>query len=560
MTTSTTERHATAWGAVIRRLAPLAIMSLMLIAATGCTESDSGETACEQDDACPRGTICQSGACTTLQCARLGDCPGSGRTCLEDLLTCSLKECAAAVNGAVVECAQGQVCRESGPHAGTCLDGCNLDSECGDGLRCCDGVCGDCPAMDMSLIPGDDMGPAGDTGPAGDGDVPGDTGPMTDTGPTPDQGMMGGALCAPCGSPADCAELGEGATCTPIGNTGSFCTSACAGADDCPAGYTCLANVQQCVPANYDCSLCPARPCQGGDVCDVATGACVAPSQVCEECTDDSRCAPGLRCDQAGGRSVCLSDCAGGGGCPDGYACEGDLCRPEGGACDACNGACQGLTPVCLQAEGRCVECDALNPCGGDLVCDLETNACVEQGGDCGCVQDRDCEACLGLPICFGGRCVQCLDDSECPPRFACNENQQCIRAPCRGVQCQAGAMCDPAQGVCVNQMGQPACTSPQDCALPDTMGCNVNTGQCYYLDGGCDPPGGDGVCAPGGRCNAVLPGLESCTCERQNPLGMPPGPEIISCQPGGACIHGEAFPPGSGMPAPEGFCLHFGG
>ena len=32
--------------------------------------------------------------------------------------------------------------------------------------------------------------------------------------------------------------------------------------------------------------------------------------------------------------------------------------------------------------------------------------------------------------------------------------------------------------------------------------GRNVQTGQCFYRDGTCDPgPGGEGVCAPGGTC-----------------------------------------------------------
>lgn len=527
-----------------------ALMLILVLA--GCTDSEGGGNACQTDDQCERGAICQQESCTAIACTSLNDCPGSGRTCLADLDRCSQNECAATIDGLPVSCEAGQTCLESGPNRGTCLDGCTVDGECSDGNRCCGGACrDDCPEADRGMLPvvdaDVDQGPVADAGPDAGGD----------TGVTPDQGMMGGTLCAPCGRVADCAPLGAGASCTPIGNTGSFCTSACQGPADCPDGFTCLQNVQQCVPANYDCTTCPATPCPGGEVCDVATGTCVPPRQACEPCTGDESCAPGLRCDQAGGQAVCLSECPGG-NCPAGYACEGGLCRPAGGACDACDGACVGATPVCLQAEARCVQCDALNPCQGDRVCDAN-NTCVEPGGGCDCVTDNDCGACFGLPICFRGRCVACLDDSECPPRFACNANQQCERAPCRGVNCQAGAQCDPVQGLCVNGQGQPACRAAADCALPDVMGCNVGTGQCYYLNGRCDPPGGDGVCAPGATCNAVIPELSSCTCRRQDPLATPPGPELVSCQPGGTCIHGEAFPPGSGMAAPEGFCLHFG-
>ena len=76
----------------------------------------------------------------------------------------------------------------------------------------------------------------------------------------------------------DCTDLGVGSRCTAIGASGSFCTVAC-GEDlaPCTSGFTCLAMVNQCVPVNFDCTKCPAKPCGDSEVCDVDTGLCTAP-------------------------------------------------------------------------------------------------------------------------------------------------------------------------------------------------------------------------------------------------------------------------------------------
>lgn len=528
----------------------------LLALAVGCQESGSGDASCNRDDDCPRGTICEDDICTEVPCTGLGDCPGTGRTCLAGLRVCSPQEC----NSPSIACAPGDSCLTAGPFRGSCLgaDGlaCTRDSECtpyGDAFACCDGVCSDaCQPRDAIVVTPQDMGPAIDRGPVGDGGAPDEGAPRVDMAPP-----AGGELCAPCGNDVECAAVGEGAECTAIGNTGSFCTSACAVPEDCPAGFNCLAAVGQCIPANYNCESCPAAPCEAGSVCDVASGECGPPRRVCEPCTGD-QCAPGLVCGQADGQAVCLTDCSAGAPCEAGYVCDGAVCQPEGGACDACGGSCAPPTPVCRQDQARCVECDAVTPCGDGLVCDAATNSCENEGDGCACVADQDCGACLGLPICFGGRCVACLEDADCPPRFACSQNQQCVSAPCAGVACQQGTQCDPQSGRCVGEMGQPGCAGPQDCALPDAMSCNQQTGQCFYNDGTCDPPGGDGVCPPGSNCS-INPFFmtSSCTCKKVDPIGMPFGPDLVPCHPGGVCFHGE-FPPGSGMAAEEGFCAQF--
>ena len=78
------------------------------------------------------------------------------------------------------------------------------------------------------------------------------------------------------------------------------------------------------------------------------------------------------------------------------------------------------------------------------------------------------------------------------------------------------------------------------DCALPEEMDCNTETGQCYFKDGTCDY-GGDGVCAPGGQCvpnplfalDQTLP--PNCTCAKEDPSDANSA-DRISCQPGTTC------------------------
>ena len=117
------------------------------------------------------------------------------------------------------------------------------------------------------------------------------------------------------------------------------------------------------------------------------------------------------------------------------------------------------------------------------------------------CTNDDSCSTCSGRPFCVEAECRTCLQDSDCPPRFACDANFECTSAPCAGVACQTGTTCDVSRGgACVKPDGSLGCTTAADCALPE-LGCNTQTGQCYYLDGQCDPGNDAGVCMAGGVC-----------------------------------------------------------
>ena len=88
-------------------------------------------------------------------------------------------------------------------------------------------------------------------------------------------------------------------------------------------------------------------------------------------------------------------------------------------------------------------------------------------------------------------------------------------------------------------------------------MGCNIETGQCFYADGTCDiNPGGPGVCAPGSEC--IVDGLAAlggetrtvCTCNNYGPE-----PPVVACHPGVSC---NQIPPGL-LPAIPGLDLEGG-
>lgn len=515
----------------------LGLIGVVAAGATGCSEEEGAS--CGADNDCERGQICEDAVCTALECVRIGDCPGTGRTCLFDLRMCSAKECATAIDGIELTCSGARsYCIDGGSFGRTCVDPASLScsgiADCaplGAAFTCCQGLCTtECSAVGPDALLPLDMGTP---------DAQTDMGQVTDTGPIVDMDVPATAsLCSACRGDGDCAELGAGARCTAIGASGSFCTSACgASGGTCPAGFQCVEGLDQCLPGIFECRGCLATPCGGGEVCDVFTGECKAPQGFCGTCADDDGCTNGLRCGPLGNFQRCFEPCPGGSCNTAGQICQDGFCKPESGMCDACGGACGGATPFCHAQSGQCRQCGAGAPCDGGLTCNLTTNTCTESGP--GCQSDIDCSS-PALPICFNGACIQCFDDSQCPPRNACNAAFTCEPAPCAGVECQRGSMCDNNTGRCA-----PGCNSVNDCVDPLTQGCDASTGQCYYQDGTCNLGGGEAVCAPGSQCvpdffvSLQFPDRGVCTCVSSMPeLPFVAPDDIIGCHNRDTCIY----------------------
>ena len=513
----------------------LGALLLLAASAAGCEDNAEDDGSCEENTDCERGQICKDEVCVRQECMGVGDCAGSGVACLAFLHTCSVKECA----GDGLGCAVPTMCVESGPYRGSCVEApisCGEDAQCADlgsTFGCCGGICTDqCP--DSGLLPVGDANPAHDA-------ATGDAGVAPDAAPTPRADAGSVRPCSPCNVHEDCHPLGPGAECTRMGEN-DYCTSGCdPEASDCAEGYRCVPGLNQCVPLPVTCGGCLLEPCPAGEICDYMTQECIVLQDRCGPCLGEESCLDGLQCSalEAAGRSFCLPPCADG-QCADGFTCDNGACSPPNGRCDACGGTCQAPTPACHAASGRCVECDSgAFACEAPLSCSGD-GVCRDGGGEGPCDDDADCVQFPDRKICFLGRCVACLQDSDCQARHACNlETYECESSPCRGVSCHGGMQCNPDTGRC-----DPGCAGPEDCIEAEPMGCNADTGQCYFLDGRCDPGGTEGVCAPGAECVPSLFGGNVCTCTKSDPYDAfePPEQHLVGCHPGLTCLQ-IAFP-----------------
>lgn len=525
-----------------------ALVGTLLFAMASCSEEENAP--CSADTDCLRGEVCEDSVCEAIECARIGDCPGSGRTCLMDLQQCSIKECAVIRGGEELTCPDSRsFCLEAGPYVSSCVapEGarCGGPSDCavfGPGFTCCDGLCAESCGGDLPL-PVADMG-----APTDDGGVPIEP---TDAGPGVDQGPSSAGLCGPCQGDLDCASLGEGAKCTALGGQGSFCTSYCENDGACPSGFRCVEGPNQCLPISFQCEGCLVTGCADGETCNANTGECLGPQSFCGACSDDDGCGEGLTCARVGRTTHCLSSCAG--GCAAGQICDEGLCKPMSGQCDACQGTCAGNTPYCDPDTAQCKACGPGVPCGAGQVCNVNTFTCEASAVQC--ATDIDCLTMPGLSgVCLVGQCVDCLVDSDCRPRHACSAQHTCEPSPCGGVTCQAGSSCDATTGRCT-----PGCSTANDCADPTAQACDSTTGQCYYTDGTCDLGGGSSVCGPGSQCvsNFIVelsnPGRGVCNCESSTPGGgglfdPPPVGDIVGCLNTSSCDYGGDLFGGGGF------------
>ena len=195
---------------------------------------------------------------------------------------------------------------------------------------------------------------------------------------------------------------------------------------------------ERCDGADTDCDgrVDEGRLCADGLLC--AHGAC-APA-----CGDLDACEAGRRCD----RGACVALCAGR-ECP-----PGEVCAPETGLCERCEGdECEVACVPGACATGPCADVR----CEGDTFC--REGDCVFSCAHVSCAYgelciDGACErASCGGVVCAAG--LVCLDDEcvedDCDPAL-CDGGRVCLDGgcandPCDGVRCPPNQRCAPRDG-----------------------------------------------------------------------------------------------------------------
>ena len=318
----------------------------------------------------------------------------------------------------------------------------------------------------------------------------------------------------------------------------AYCTQACAGAKDCPAGFLCAGSasgsVCQALGAGGVCGI--DDDCPAGLKCDVQGSHCYIPvtRSSCGPCTSDLQCGGGSCHTEPSGERFCASLC--GAFCAAGYSCKaaegGQRCLPD-------SGSCRGGRPLCA-------------PCAGDLECGGPGDLCVRnlqsQETFCAvkCTASADCAhgfSCVDLSG-VGSGPSQCVPDSG-----TCAGYCDAAAGDAAAVQreCGLGSTCDTPNRTCVRMTDGSvcgACQTDDDCAtsLHVNSRCVANrTPGSPYLgerfcgsDCGLTPgcTGGTGCTADQSKCGPQF------TCAAIGTGGVPP----FQCVPiRGSCTAGFA-------------------
>lgn len=226
----------------------------------------------------------------------------------------------------------------------------------------------------------------------------------------------------------DSGESCENGHCIPTPGRCDPCNGACGG------------NTPVCIEAEGICGECgPEGICSLGEVCNMDTWRCEAPS-MCDECVTDNDCST------CAGRNFCIAgDCV---------ACLQQSDCPARSECDVatfecvsspCSGVtCQGGT-TCNTNSGRCENPDGTPGCTSPADCptsDLEMG-CNTQTGQC-YYTDGTCDANPGgNGVCSpGSDCVvDVLSSLGGMPKTVCSCNQLLTTLPI--VECHPGINCN---------------------------------------------------------------------------------------------------------------------
>lgn len=232
----------------------------------------------------------------------------------------------------------------------------------------------------------------------------------------PDANKPSFRLCSPCLTAEHCISKGLGDFCD-VRNARCVKGAPTCSSDDEHCGATCNVNCK---------ALNDGRPyCLNG--------------QSCAECRRDTDCqekTPGTFC-LSGRCSPCTNDRHCGLNC---RSCGTDLVLEEGSSEPK---AIPTSTPYCAAPDNAassasCVQCRDERDCGEGRLC---------KAGKC--TPDVTCDkTCINGEVCFGGNCVQCVTNSQCP----CGT---CIDGRCtdqcqNNMDCQGNQCCQKTTGLCV--------------------------------------------------------------------------------------------------------------
>lgn len=248
-------------------------------------------------------------------------------------------------------------------------------------------------------------------------------------------------LCSPCLSDTDCQMKGLGQICD-LKN--ARCTNT--------APPACLKDGlspdEQCGPAcNINCRThSPERPyCLNNMVCvacrrdaDCPSGNFCLSGTCSNPCVDDRHCGPSC---QNCGIAVSMD--------PQNPVAEGKPTNKPYCKVDVIDGQK-------VVATGLCVQCREDKECA-------QGQTCVDNR----CTPDQPCsQACPSNEVCFGGKCVQCFTDAQCP----CGH---CIEGRCSdkcttNQDCEGNQCCQKSTGLCVSgRCGGTAGGALCGCSMP---------------------------------------------------------------------------------------------
>jgi hypothetical protein len=408
------------------------VPAMLLLAACNDTGRVSGGS-CVINQDCPTGEQCVGGRCT--EATKVGckddEACALGETCNRTTMQCEpLQQVGCATD---VECPAEQRCNTL---TGVCIDGrrnCNSESDCTSIGKHCDvsiHQCVDCVQMTDCASPNICLNNSC-------------VDPSSAMCTTDAQCMTPDTVCEATQCVPGCHRVGSPVLC----GLGQVCDTAsgrcvagnttCSGDNECTPPAT-ICESQQCIPS---CTQIGGLQCTGGNVCNPASGRCEATSG----CASDSQC-----------------------GAPAGV-CENNQCIP---GCGQIGGLQCGAGSVCDNNTGRCVTVQG--PCSTDQQCGAPAGVC--ETGQCipGCGQTGGLQ-CIGNTVCNvgSGRCdpgqAVCTSDAQCgPPNLICDLNTGACVNGCGLTGCAANEMCNAGTGRCGPvQVGGPlnsACTANTDC------------------------------------------------------------------------------------------------